>query len=129
MIMDLKVLLAPQFNMDFDDLLQEEPKFEVLDTPELGNFYIVNVTKGIDSDKIRFISPVPIISTELDNFIAFCTAMLGNDAAGHGIIRDTDRTLLEFNCFSRIWDGLLIESFRDEDTDSNELAIEITIKH
>ena len=126
--MELKTLLAPQFNVDFDDLLQKGG-MTVLDTPELGLFYGVQVEKGEDSDKICFTSPALIITPELDNFIAFCAAILGNDVGGSGVIKELDHYLLGIKCFSRIWDGLYIHVRHDDELNLDELAIEITIKH
>lgn len=126
--MDLKVLLSPQFNVDFDDLLQET-EMVLLDTPELGNFYLANVVKSDDCDKIRFTSPVLVISPQLDDFIAFCTALLGKDLGGRGVITDTDHLMLNLKCFSRIWHGLVIKNYHNEDIDEDQLIIEITINH
>ena len=61
MIMELKTLLAPQFNVDFDDLLQKGG-LTVLDQPELGLFFSAEVVKGEDSDKIIFSSSALIIT-------------------------------------------------------------------
>ena len=128
MIMELKTLLAPQFNVDFDDLLQKGG-MTMLDTPELGLFYGVQVEKGEDSDKICFTSPALIITPELDNFIAFCTAILGNDVGGRGVVKGIDHYMVQHKCFSRIWDGLYIHVRHDDELNIDELAIEITIKH
>ena len=126
--MELKTLLAPQFNVDFDDLLQKGG-MTVLDQPELGLFFGVQVKKGEESDTICFTSPALIITPELDNFIAFCTAILGNDVGGSGLIQDIDHYMIQHKCFSRIWDGLYIHVRHDDELNLDELAIEITIKH
>ena len=126
--MELKTLLAPQFTVDFDDLLQKDG-FTVLDQPELGLFYGAEVIRGEDSDKIIFTSPALIITPELDCFITICTAFLGNDVGGSGVIQDIDHYMIQHKCFSRIWDGLYIHVRHDDELDLDELAIEITIKH
>ncbi|MBO4723320.1 MAG: hypothetical protein J5629_10390 [Muribaculaceae bacterium] len=126
--MELKTLLAPQFNVDFDDLLEKGGR-TVLDTPEIGLFFSAEVMRGEDSDKICFTSSALIITPELDNFIAFCTAILGNDIAGYGVITEHDHFMMNIKCFSRIWDGLYIHVRHDDEINIDELAIEITIKH
>ena len=126
--MELKTLLAPQFNVDFDDLLQKGG-MTVLDQPEIGLFFSAEVIRGEDSDTICFTSSALIITPELDNFIAFCTAILGNDVGGSGVIKELDHYMLSKKCFSRIWDGLYIHVRHDDELDLDELAIEITIKH
>ena len=128
MIMELKTLLAPQFNVDFDDLLQKGG-LTVLDQPELGLFFSVEVVKGEDSDKIIFSSSALIITPQLDDFIAFCTAILGNDVGGRGVVKGIDHYMVQHKCFSRIWDGLYIHVRHDDELNIDELAIEITIKH
>lgn len=124
--MDLKVLLSPQFHVDFDDLLQETG-LVVLDEIEFGSFALATVIKGDDYDTIRFISQVPVITKELDNFIAFCTAILGPDIAGRGVITSSDHLMVDAKCFSRIWKGLLIKNHHDEDLDEDEIIIDINI--
>lgn len=126
--MDLKVLLSPQFHVDFDDLLQKEG-LTVFDTPELGLFYMAEVEKGEQSDQITFISHALIITPELDDFIALCTALLGNDMGGRGVITETDNFLLNLKCFSRIWHGLSIGTSHDDELDLDLLKIKITINH
>lgn len=128
MITGLKTLLAPQFNVDFDGLLQKGG-MTVLDQPEIGLFFSAEVVKGEDSDTIIFTSSALIITPELNNFIAFCTAILGNDVGGSGVITELDHYLLSKKCFSRIWDGLYIHVRHDDELNIDELAIEITIKH
>lgn len=128
MIMELKTLLAPQFNVDFDDLLQKGG-LTVLDQPELGLFFSAEVVKGEDSDKIIFSSSALLITPQLDDFIAFCTAILGNDVGGRGVVKEIDHYMVQHKCFSRIWDGLYIHVRHDDELNIDELAIEITIKH
>lgn len=126
--MELKTLLAPQFNVDFDDLLQKDG-FTVLDQPEIGLFFSADVIRGEDSDTIIFTSHALIITPELNNFITYCTVILGNDIGGSGLIQDIDHYMIQHKCFSRIWDGLYIHVRHDDELDLDELAIEITIKH
>lgn len=126
--METSTLLSPLFNVDFDDLLQKDG-FVSLDSLELGSFASAEVMKGEDYDTIRFISPMPLITKELDDFIAVCTALLGTDIAGRGIITDADHLMADINCFSRIWKGLTIKSHRDEDIEIDEIIIDITINH
>ena len=124
--MDLKVLLSPLFHVDFDDLLQETG-LVVLDEIEFGSFALATVIKSEDNTTIRFISQVPVITKELDDFIAFCTAILGPDIAGRGIITHSDHLMVDAKCFSRIWKGLLIKSYHNENLEEDELIIDIKI--
>lgn len=114
--------------MDFDDLLQETG-LVVLDEIEFGSFALATVIKSEDNTTIRFISQVPVITKELDDFIVFCTAILGPDIAGRGVITHSDHLMVDAKCFSRIWDGLYIHVRHDDELNIDELAIEITIKH
>ena len=126
--MELKTLLAPKFTVDLDELLQKGGSV-VLDEPELSFFFGAQVIRGEESDKICFSTHALIITPELTDFIAYCTAVLGNDMAGCGVIRELDYYLLERKLFFRLWNGLYIHVRHDDELDIDELVIEITIKH
>lgn len=128
MIMELKTLLAPMFNVDLDELLQKGGSV-VLDEPEIGLFFGAEVIRGDVSDKICFSTSALIITPELAAFIGYCATVLGNDMAGCGAISQIDYYLLDKKLFYRIWPGLYIHVRHDDELDIDELVIEITIKH
>lgn len=127
LVEDSKNEISDFFKVDINNLFQYSPVYSHSETSSLGNevkhynlklkelelgiFLEIEIIKvGENECNLIFKGVRNEMTSDLSEFISFCTKKYGLDMSGNGVITETEYEDIKHNVFSRMWDKVWIDN-------------------